>query len=598
MPVLTQFGKGLRIPQTRSRVCFDRVDAAGLRAAVMLAVLVLFVFANATPAEAQDSPRYPSAGSTFVSVDSWVYPIFERLAGLGYVKSAMFGMKPWTRTECARLTDEAGDVLRDKLAGDGRVDELSAQMIGALEKEFAAELLVLGGGRNRSAALESVYTRVLSIMGPPLTDGYHFGQTIDYDFGRPNRRGTNAIAGASAYATYGPLAVQFRGEYQHAPSAPPLSDAVLDVIALRDFIPRPAPTRFNTINRFRLLDTSASLTIANWQLSFGKQTLNWGSGPSATGGLLFSNNAEPLYMARITRALAHRLPGPLRLLGPVRSEFFVSRLQGHQIFAGPIIYGHRVTTKPGRNFEVSFGRTTLLGGGDRRVTFSGFVRSFFGIKQRIPGATPGGGLNTGTFREGDSRNSFDWSWRIPGVREWLTFYGELYADDDEAGFMNPTKAVYKPGIWLSRIPGLQQMDLRFEVANSESPGRQQHRGSLNYWNFEFPDGHTNNGSLIGNTVGRQGRALRTRLTYWVSSNHLWQFDHKHTSVDSDFIPGGGVWDDLVVRHSLKMSNGFFVQSTLAYERIASYPLFFPGSRSNVAASIQIGVLTREHLKFD
>ncbi len=46
-------------------------------------------------------------GSTFVPLDSWVYAAFERLAGLRYVNTAMMGVKPWTRIECARVTEEA-----------------------------------------------------------------------------------------------------------------------------------------------------------------------------------------------------------------------------------------------------------------------------------------------------------------------------------------------------------------------------------------------------------------------------------------------------------------------------------------------------------
>ena len=509
MLVLVQFAKRLRILQTRSRVCFGRGDGAGLRAVALLVVLVLFAFANVTPAEAQDSPRYPSAGSTFVSVDSWVYPLFERLAGLGYVKSAMFGMKPWTRTECARLTDEAGDVLRDRLAGDGRVDELSAQMIESLEKEFAPELLVLGGGKNRSAAVESVYARVLSISGPALTDGYHFGQTIDYDFGRPNRRGTNAIAGASARATYGPLAIHVRGEFQHSPAAPTLSDAVRLIPPLRDNRAPDPPQPFARINKGRLLDTYALLNWRNWQISFGKQTFSWQVGKG--GSLLLSNNANPLYAARVTRAI----PTSMKWLGPVRTEIFFSRLQGHRVFAGPLIYGLKMSARPTPNLELGYGRTSLLGGGDRPVTFRDFLHSFFGIKRPLATPLPDGSAN---FRVGDSRNSLDWSYRIPGFRR-LVFYGELYADDDEAGFMNPPKSVYRPGIRLVGLPDLPGIEVGMEAANSESPGREQHRGSLNYWNPEFPFGYTNNEFLMGNTVGRHGQTIQAWLSYRFSAEH-------------------------------------------------------------------------------
>jgi hypothetical protein len=54
-------------------------------------------------------------GSTFVPLDSWVYAVFDRLAALQYVNTAILGLRPWTRIECARLTEEAEGVLPDGL---------------------------------------------------------------------------------------------------------------------------------------------------------------------------------------------------------------------------------------------------------------------------------------------------------------------------------------------------------------------------------------------------------------------------------------------------------------------------------------------------
>ncbi len=46
-------------------------------------------------------------GSPYVPLDSWIYPALERLAAMGYMKTAMLGIRPWTRLECARLVSEA-----------------------------------------------------------------------------------------------------------------------------------------------------------------------------------------------------------------------------------------------------------------------------------------------------------------------------------------------------------------------------------------------------------------------------------------------------------------------------------------------------------
>src|SRR5437879_8546028 len=54
----------------------------------------------------EESYSTENRSSPYVPVDSWVYPAFDRLAALGIVPSAILGIKPWTRKECARLLEE------------------------------------------------------------------------------------------------------------------------------------------------------------------------------------------------------------------------------------------------------------------------------------------------------------------------------------------------------------------------------------------------------------------------------------------------------------------------------------------------------------
>ena len=166
-----------------------------------------------TPAKAAYEPQEVARdrrnmGSAFVPLDSWVYPVFERFSALGYLDTAILGSKPWTRMECARLTDEIVDGLAEDGSADAGLDALHSR----LHDEFKYEMDLLGGGHNRRASLESLYVRLVSINGPALTDSYHFGQTVSYDFGRPFQRGTNGQAGGSIRASVGPIAFFARAE--------------------------------------------------------------------------------------------------------------------------------------------------------------------------------------------------------------------------------------------------------------------------------------------------------------------------------------------------------------------------------------------------
>ena len=88
-----------------------------------------------------------------------------------------------------------------------------------------------------AARVESVYTRMMEISGTPVRDGYHFGQTIMNDYGRPYWTGFNNITGLSADAEAGPVSIYFRGEYQHSPAMPSESTQTLAATAAADFTP-------------------------------------------------------------------------------------------------------------------------------------------------------------------------------------------------------------------------------------------------------------------------------------------------------------------------------------------------------------------------
>ena len=208
--------------------------------------------------EKEKQPRAPGKmGSPYVPLDSWVYPAVEKLAAFGYIKTAFIGLKPWTRMECAQLVEQAGEAAETSEDSERELTDLQSR----LQEEFAYELGLFDGKRNATARIESLYARGVSLGGSGLTDGDHFGQTLSYDFGRPFRRGTNAQAGGSFLAALGPAAIFVRAEFQHAPSAPALSDAVRNFIGTRDEVPVPAAALFTPINRPRLLDAYLALNL-------------------------------------------------------------------------------------------------------------------------------------------------------------------------------------------------------------------------------------------------------------------------------------------------------------------------------------------------
>jgi polysaccharide export outer membrane protein len=103
-------------------------------------------------------------------------------------------------------------------------------------------------------------------------------------------------------------------------------------------------------------------------------------------------------------------------------------------------------------------------------------------------------------------------------------------------------------------------------------------------------GYTNNGNLIGNTVGRMGRLIQFWFTYWISPQNTLQFTYKHNTVNQRFVPQGGAWQDYSLRHEMYLHSGLYVKSQVQYENISRYPLLFPGPQRNLTAVVELGFI--------
>ena len=128
-----------------------------------------------------------NAGSTYVPLDDWEYPVIDRLIAAGLVRTQFLGLRPYTRTAFADMVSEAEFRMGDNPNISGNLQ----RDVSDLKTEFAYELGLDSNVENKAITLDQVYTRSTYISGPPLTDSYHFGQTIINDFGRPFQTGFN-----------------------------------------------------------------------------------------------------------------------------------------------------------------------------------------------------------------------------------------------------------------------------------------------------------------------------------------------------------------------------------------------------------------------
>jgi len=541
-----------------------------------------------------DGTRSPAnLGSPYVPLDSWVYPAFDRLAALGAIDTGFAGMRPWTRSECARLLVEADGPVNQ----EGKGGSEAANTYQLLEAEFREELEGQDGDQPFRWKLESVYSRVTGISGEPLVDGNHFGQTLINDFGRPYQEGFNNIDGFSAWATSGHLVGYVRAEYQHAPSAPALPEAARQFIATQAGIPGVSPdTPYAAANRINLLDAYFGLNFENWQVTFGQQSLWWG--PMQGGPLMFSDNAAPVKMFRINRITPFKLPSIGGLLGPIRLEMFLGQLAGHEfvfqsdtgivgqfgqpIGRQPFIQGEKFSFKPSPNFEFGVCLTVVFGGGPGPLTLHTFLRSYsLGQGQNAE-------LGSGPTDPGDRRSGVDFTYKVPGLRNWATFYGDAFTEDEFSPLGYPRKSAIEGGIYFPHIPGIPKLDLRGEGGSTVPPDYRTCIGCF-YNNTRYPDGsYLNSGNIMGSWLGHAGQGEQVWSTYWISSRNKIQFNYRRLKVSSRYLPQGGELNDAGVNADFWLNSILMLSGSVQYEKW-NFPILAPLPKSDVATSIELTI---------
>lgn len=515
-------------------------------------------------------------GSPFVPLDSWVYPIFDRLIALGYVNTGMVGQRPWTRLECARLLAEASAPFEGLL--EGKIAESSElrDLLGALEREFAADSeLLVDGGKNIGAHLESMYTRFTGIAGKPLTDSVHFGVTRTNDFGRPFQEGINNVTGYSGWVTAGRWVAYTRGEYQYAPSAPGYSTSVRNYIARIDSNPVQPANSIPTTSQFQLLDAYVGMNFGNWELTFGQQSLYWG--PGRMGALNLSNNAVPIRMIQLNRLTPIVLPWIFRYFGPTHWDFYFGNMDGHKFPPNAIFHGEKFSFMPLPNLEVGFSRTVVMGGLGRPLTMRSVWNSYVSVTT-VANETP-------SSDPGKRTSGFDASYRIPLPRYPIKFYVDSLATDNTSPWADWRRAGINTGLYVPQLPGLCKLDLRVEAAYTDVPFPER-AGNFIYYDGFYHDLYTNKGQLVGNPVGRDGKAYQAWTRYWIGARTNLEFSYRHAQVSPKFVPGGGTINDASVRGDIWLRKNWNLNGGVQYEQW-NFPILAHGPQVNVTSSVGI-----------
>jgi hypothetical protein len=559
--------------------------------------------------------------SPYIPVDSWVYPATLRLYSLGFIDSVYLGMRPWTRSSLDHALEEAGARIEDadQEPATDEAEGIYEALIHELHSDMQGPCLTHEG----HTRVESIYSMARVIGGTPLRDSYHLGSTVINDYGRPYASGFNSYSGASGYASAGRFLLYLRGEFQGAPSASgysaslaqELSDIDLPPPALPGFYTYPiSPNGQATIPlgpiataaNGRVMEAYVSAHYLNHEISFGKQD-EW-MGPGLGGGMAYSNNAENIYALHINRIEPLRVPLLSRFTGSFRYEFLVGSLKGHSYPNDPWVHLEKVSFKPTPNVEFGFERTVIWGGeGHVPITIKTFLRSFFSLTAVTPA------VKFSNRDPGARFGAFDFTYRLPFLRNWLTLYCDSEVHDDISPADAPRRASWRPGLYLSHVPGVPKLDIRLEGVSTDPPVATSNGGHFMYWETIQVQGYTNKGQLFGDWIGREDKGGQAWVTYHLSGNEWFQVGMRNQKADKDFIeippafsstgqflspavPFGTSLNDINFQVVKRIGKNVEVNGNFAYEHWKA-PIYLPGQQAVTTTTIQINWFPERKVSF-
>jgi hypothetical protein len=324
--------------------------------------------------------------------------------------------------------------------------------------------------------------------------------------------------------------------------------------------------------------------------------------------MAYSNNAENIYSFRINRVEPLKVPLLSRITGPFRYEFLAGPLKGHTYPFDPWVHSEKVSFRPTENVELGFQRAVIWGGKNHEpINIHSFLRSFFSL------SAPNGPVKFSPQDPGARFGAFDFSYRLPYARKWLTLYLDSEVHDDVSPLDAPRRASWRPGIYLSHMPGVPKLDVRVEGISTDPPVSRSNAGDFMYYEGVQRQGYTNNGQLFGDWIGREDKGGQAWITYHLSGNEWIQVSTREQKAAKDFIgipaanspsylaasPAveyGTTLNDINFQVVKRIGKDFEVNGSFAYEHYKA-PIYLPGPQTVTTTNIQLTWFPNRKISF-
>ncbi len=450
---------------------------------------------------------YGWTSSVNVPLSHWSYRALDTLEGLGLLQTVIHGTRPFSREEVGRLVVEA----RSKLSSlEGSQREVAEVLVEKLSREFADEVNGLVGEKGLVPPtfikpLNEVTFYFAHVEGKPIT--FFPTSAIDATEGTPlvrNNEGIRYRDGENfglSLSSYAKLFNRFSFYFEPYLSLSGKMDGEWSGDA--------------SIHRAYVKTYLGPLEIET-----GRDTLWWGQG--SQGSLVFTNNAAPMDMVKVSTPHPVVLPWIFNKIGLIKAATFLTRLESDTAMSHFLLWGGRLNVKPFPWLELGVaGGMQFNGKGVPKFTWEDLV-PFFRIQS----------IGGDTVNKTNQILAFDARITLPFLRN-TQIYAE-YGGEDSGGTIRPGPEgpefivgdnALIAGIFIPRLTDDGKTQFRLEwMQNTFS---QDISPTVWYIHSPYVCGWTNDRMILGHPAGGDSWELFARVTRDISPKATLGVDFSH-----------------------------------------------------------------------
>jgi hypothetical protein len=455
-----------------------------------------------------NAAEIPSAN---VPLGSYVYEYLDKLDGLGYMEGMRPGTKPYSRMQVAAWVDQFGTTMATRQD----VPEYATALLARLQREFAPEL---DAGEDADGfTLHSV------TLGGFFQSKESYQPMSSYNNGYKYSSSGNAL-----------LSANMEGK---------INDSLLLQLS-----PRIDYSGHET--DITLESGYIKTSLGDAVLEVGKDSMQWGQ--AFRGGLLLTDNATPLNVAKITWA---------------DTTFFYSILETNRHDVKyPSFVGIRKDFQTGDDFTFGLAMTSMVGGEGHMLNHSDYGSWILGRNASGKASDKWNSIAGGDFR-----------WRMPQL-DGLQFYGEIYGED-QSHLLDyipvPSEMAELAGIYLPRLSADGDWDARLEWA---------HTRSCWYRHSVYTEGYTYYNNIMGDAMGPAANRYSLSVTYYTPAESRFAFNLERVVNNA---AGYGTTDSAWIAARCPCSDNLFLETTAGVARAKDPAATASGRINNYFAEVSL-----------